>query len=608
MKKIFTYILLLTGLMACGNEDNITNEQQPAAQAQVYHVCIPASIGDDAQTRAVSFDNTTCTSTFSTTEKVYVYNKSKSTMLTGNLSPTNLSNENKNCDLTGDLTGTFSEGDELWLLYNSDSSGNFYYTSQNGLATGVKDGAKAVVTVSATSPLTTSFAHFTNLQSMFRFKFVNESSNPIDISYLILLTANNQIGQTYWRSGVYTLGKIEVRPTPATSDYIYLGLSFHNSQTNDKMIFIATDGTNLYRTTKSEPSGGFQHGKYYYNTTPIQMANEGVLQTPTITWTAPSSPVTPSTTNYHYGINTANADISLTGTSRGYYYYFSDDATVQLNSLTAIRFEVAIIKYAKNLTLDIIGTNSFSCIDNDYCVEASQTLKLKGNGTLTVRSCKPTYCGLKGSNYTTSSNSYSTTTELDVTSQLAAPGYTVTRSARTDNGDGTYTWTYTVSPGVALANSNLGDKVCSDGKAYPVDVTLPGGVSVIGMVAYKSGASGIVLYKEDNSSTYTWENRNSGNPSAVNVYINDLSSTTSKSWTCGDRIQYTNCGVTGSAGWSSLQTHLTNAGCNGLVSGYPYYWTNTETSLTGTAWAFYDGNWDGGNESYSRHVRPLFEF
>ena len=83
---------------------------------------------------------------------------------------------------------------------------------------------------------------------------------------------------------------------------------------------------------------------------------------------------------------------------------------------------------------------------------------------------------------------------------------------------------------------------------------------------------------------------------------------TSKSWTCGDRTQYTNCGVTGSAGWSSLQDLLSSAGCNELVSGYPYYWTNTETSSTGTAWAFYDGNWDGGGESYPRHVRALFAF
>ena len=228
---------------------------------------------------------------------------------------------------------------------------------------------------------------------------------------------------------------------------------------NDKMIFIASDGTYLYRTTKAEPAGGFRHGKYYYNTAPIQMTNAGALQTPDITWTTPSSPVTPTTSNsnFHYSISTANAEISLTGTSRGYYYYFSDDAIVHLNSLAATRFEEAIIRYAKNLTLDITGTNNFSCIDTDRCVYATQTLKLKGNGTLTVTSNSASSCGLFGSsNYTSSNNSYLTTTELDVSTQLAADGYTVTRSARIDNGDGTYTWTYTVAgPPIGAINGKF---------------------------------------------------------------------------------------------------------------------------------------------------------
>ena len=38
---------------------------------------------------------------------------------------------------------------------------------------------------------------------------------------------------------------------------------------------------------------------------------------------------------------------------------------------------------------------------------------------------------------------YNTNTDA---SNLAADGYTVTRSAMTNNGDGTYTWTYTVAP------------------------------------------------------------------------------------------------------------------------------------------------------------------
>ena len=180
------------------------------------------------------------------------------------------------------------------------------------------------------------------------------------------------------------------------------------------------------------------------------------------------------------------------------------------------------------------------------------------------------------------------------------------------NNGGTYlpTSPLVYKSGVALANSNRGDKVCSDGKAYPVDVTLPGGVTVIGVVAYKSGSTGIVLYKQDNSDTYTWENRNSGNPSAVNVYVSNLSSTTSKSWTCGERTQYVDCGVT-DAGWSALQTRLSNAGCVELSTGVGnMYWTNTCPN-DNSGWAIY---WDGGTnwnsilKSNTIHVRPLFVF
>ena len=171
---------------------------------------------------------------------------------------------------------------------------------------------------------------------------------------------------------------------------------------------------------------------------------------------------------------------------------------------------------------------------------------------------------------------------------------------------------YTYEPGVPLASSSVGYKVCSDGMAYATDKTLPSGVTVIGVVAYKSGSTGIVLYKQDNSGTYTWENRNSGNPSAVNVYVNDLSSTTSKSWTCGDRTQYSNCGVNGQAtSWSDLQTRLTNAGCEELLTGIGNsYWTNTCPD-DNNGWAFYGENggwWRDSGKNYSHPVRPLFAF
>ena len=167
---------------------------------------------------------------------------------------------------------------------------------------------------------------------------------------------------------------------------------------------------------------------------------------------------------------------------------------------------------------------------------------------------------------------------------------------------------YTYEPGVPLASSSVGYKVCSDGMAYATDKTLPSGVTVIGVVAYKSGSTGIVLYKQDNSGKYTWENRNSGNPSAVNVYVSNLSSTTSKSWTCGERDQYVYCGVDGT-NWSNLQTRLTNAGCEELSTTYGnlVYWTNTCPN-DNDGWAFTSDSWTNYNKTNSFKVRPLFAF
>ena len=240
---------LTTGFTACTNDDNITAEQHSAVKT--YNISIPASFGD-GQTRATSFDNSgatpTCTSTFATTEKVYVFNNTKSTMLTGFLSPSNLTNDYKNCDLTGNLTGTIAVDDELWLLYNAESDGRISYTSQNGLATDVIDGAKAVVTVTATDPaLTTSVANFTNLQSMFRFKFVDEGSNPISVASLTIFNTNNAVCRSYdGTNGGSELGKIYVTPSPATSDYLYVGIRFYSAaHDGNKMVFIASDGTNL---------------------------------------------------------------------------------------------------------------------------------------------------------------------------------------------------------------------------------------------------------------------------------------------------------------------------------------------------------------------------
>ena len=165
MKKLMNILGALTiaaaltaGFTACSNEDNIVDGQQPAVQATVYHVSIPANFGG-AETRAVTFGETTASSTFATTDSVFVYNVTKNAWAHNgtkflHLQPTNLADGGKSCTLTGDLTfcsytpasydpsyvppvwtPVTVEAGDTYKLYYKAISGNglmFFYDWQNG--------------------------------------------------------------------------------------------------------------------------------------------------------------------------------------------------------------------------------------------------------------------------------------------------------------------------------------------------------------------------------------------------------------------------------------------------------------------------------------------
>ena len=174
---------------------------------------------------------------------------------------------------------------------------------------------------------------------------------------------------------------------------------------------------------------------------------------PTITWRIPASA---SDVNIHddvYDIDTEDdVDFTISGESDGYRISNNlSGGTIGLNSVNATYDggEHSFIYARKSLTLDISGTNTIVCKNRDYAIETDYELRLSGNGTLTVTVKSKDYCGLCGwDNYIF--YDYEKTGELDVTSALAAEGYTVIRSARTDSeddgGNTLYTWTYTVRP------------------------------------------------------------------------------------------------------------------------------------------------------------------
>ena len=472
-----TAAVTLGSFTACSSEDlMVADTNNP--QAPTYTVCIPASMGGDAQTRAVDFSGTdpvtgkpTAISSFKTSDKIYVYNQTKDAMLTGYLTP---SADGKTCDLTGTLTGDIAAGDELVLLYNlSDYDSdktlcNFDYDSQDGTQAGVTDGAMATVTVDSYTGsgvlTTTTTAHFQNVQSMFRFQFTSNGT-PVNVKSLAISSKNNALSNFYkpLAAGYKFCSDIPVTLSSATTNPIYVALCIKESvAAGDVLTFEVVDADNkLYTTTKNAPSTGFVNGKYYYNSSAIDLG-ASVLQLvkPTLSRSdgGKDSELADADALRFFEINSPSLsgagagtgiNMSISGTSTGYCFVLYSEAgnTINISGLTAIYDDENDCIYSfESLTLNISGDNTITCKNYGSCVSALGNLKLSGNGTLTVTTNNDDWCGLYGTNYSPDNNDYDKTAEIDVSTQLAADGYTVTRSATQNNGDGTYSWTYTVAP------------------------------------------------------------------------------------------------------------------------------------------------------------------
>ncbi len=455
-------------LTACSNDDNITtSEQQPAAAAKTYQVSIPASFeGDAAQTRAVTIDGTNITASFNTSEKVYAFNVTKNAILTGYLQPTNISTDGKSCDLTGTLTGTIAAGDELKLMYNINYISDYtnvddyktctyyYYYYQDGTASNLLDGAIATATIQSTGGSTLSTTEkvsFESLQSMFRFQFT-DGNNPISVKSLNIQSKNGCLANGYFplAATIMTNDNYVITPPSATSDYLYVAACIdENYSSSDVWTFTVTDASdNIYKGTKNAPSVGFKNGRYYYNTDAITLTKQDYVK-PTITWTSVQDGQSTEPDNYYsydvygpyVGSSFTPSEIGISGISKGYNFYMNNGSTIHLNNLTASYNNTFNFIYStSDLTLDINGTNTIVTKNYNAAIFAPETLKLQGNGTLTVTCNDSSRYGLyANTNYNDDNNSDA--------SVLAADGYTVTRSARTDNSNGTYTWTYTVAPG-----------------------------------------------------------------------------------------------------------------------------------------------------------------
>ena len=154
-------------------------------------------------------------------------------------------------------------------------------------------------------------------------------------------------------------------------------------------------------------------------------------------------------------------EVTFSDTSEGFSFYFDEynSATVTLNTLVANVIFPEFLHFRGDAIINVSGENSISNQVGNYSIDVDGSLKLAGKGTLTITCAGDEYCGIASEDYQPDNsyedffNSYEDTGARDVSAQLAAEGYKVIRSARKDNEDGTYTWTYYV--GTAFDISSL---------------------------------------------------------------------------------------------------------------------------------------------------------
>ena len=253
MKKNILHFYILAVVLfaasaftACSNND----EHADGLPVNTYTITVNATKGDNASsapsTRALSFSGPTLTASWAQGEQVTVYNVTKGVELSGNLTA---QSSGANTTLSGTLTGSVSDGDELTLKFLSPK-----YTSQEGTLDYIADNcdyATATVTVSSIDGgnIITTSANFINQQAIVKFTLKDTDGSSISASKLVV-----------------TVDETSYTVTPASAtDVLYVAIPGFSSK---NVALAATVGSDTYTYAKTGVT--FENGKYY--TVSVKMA------------------------------------------------------------------------------------------------------------------------------------------------------------------------------------------------------------------------------------------------------------------------------------------------------------------------------------------------
>ncbi len=254
--------LFLIGMSVFSCSKSLDNSEETLPQKKV-NANIPANF---ASSKVVADGGA---ATFSTSEKVFVYNNTTSSLDTEYLSP---DADGATSNLKGSLAGSYSKGDNLNLLYNTTSEGIVDYMNQDGTLENVVDAATATVKISSVDgdSFTTRTAYFENLQSIFKFTFKDPDNNIVKVKSLTILSENNKLQSEYnLLDEAVTYGGINVICNTAQST-VYVALRFTSNPSEMIVFSVIDENGKVYTGSKTSPATGFKIGRFYTSTISVK--------------------------------------------------------------------------------------------------------------------------------------------------------------------------------------------------------------------------------------------------------------------------------------------------------------------------------------------------
>jgi len=385
MKKIFKNIstqaallIALAAFSACSREDSEIISELPTIEQtpQVYNLTIDASMGNDAQKRALELDGTKLVAKWANDETVDV--RSGSTLL-GTLTVSNVSADGKTCTLSGTLTGTIGKGDKLYFYYNY--SGTLVNESQTGTlaSTAGSDYAMTPVTVKSVDGgniTLESEPSFQTQVAVLKITMQDALANKLNATSLKIKIGDKDLCTLSPSATAYSENGAGVVyfALPSAHRVYTEGISSIGLDEEElaaaTVTFTATVGGNTYITTKT--GYPFAAGKYYATT--LTMAKLTDLSTI-------------SGTEY----TVQNGEV-LTGTlANNVKISIADGATVTLKDVningsgTWTDGYYAGITCAGTAIINLEGTNTVKGFINTYpgiYVPENETLTINGPGSL----------------------------------------------------------------------------------------------------------------------------------------------------------------------------------------------------------------------------------